>query len=104
MCVETKNFPSLAEAVEMVKAKYGWANALTIESKWVPPGNAQIVIQFSYNDNVTEYWNALKLGKRSDGSYNPASDQCLKWEWDFCVDLATGEMISDAESPYAHGL
>lgn len=105
MCVETKNFPSLDKAVEMVKAKYGWAKGLTIESKYVEPYKGdRIDIYFSYNDNVTEYWNTLLLRKRPDGSYDPNSDQCLKWAWDFCVDMETDEIISDAQSPYAHGL
>jgi len=105
MCVETKNFPPLAEAVAMVREKYSWANDLTIESKYVEPyRGGHIDIYFSYNDNVTEYWNTLRLRKRCDGSYNPDSEQCLKWAWDMCVDMETDEIISDAQSPYAHGL
>lgn len=104
MCIANE-FPTVeAEAVAMVKAKYGWADDLSIESKWVPPGGHTIVIYFSYNDRVTEYWNTLRIRKRSDGSYNPDSEQCVRWMWDCCVDLETDEVISDARSPHAHGL
>lgn len=90
MCIANE-FPTVEKALDMVKAKYGWADDLTIESKWEPLGGVMIVIYFSFNDGVTEYWHSLRLKQRFDGTYNPDSEQCLKWAHDFCADLETGE-------------
>jgi len=85
-------FPSMSEAVEIVREKYAWAEDFTIESKF--SHDFYIVVYFSFNDNVTEYWYSARFRKRSDGSYNPESEQCVKWWKDACVDMETGEIIS----------